>query len=192
MFPPVDYVIAHDTHKCKLFFIDHVRFFCDSLKMMAHRSVMSRNLARCVVPMLVLVIPTFQGCGASCSQPLTIWPPLGHVPEAVQYIEERTCDIFDFIDVERPDIIVGEEERPCGCYCAGVTTDGHMSYINPSCPTYSSHGTLGSVHELVHYLGHWHHDEYNGIVHSVMEPTVVSNSTLFVDDIEYIIERYCK
>lgn len=130
-------------------------------------------------------------CGCGGDDRITIWPPLGRVVEAVDFIESRTCDIFAFVDTQDPDIRVGFERR--ACTAGGATYAGAVSVTDPvACASVYVHFGLGcTVHELVHALGHWHHDDDAG---SVMHRTVPPDGLweLRADDVDFITRIYCQ
>lgn len=163
---------------------------------MAHNSVVSRNKALCAaVLVMVLATPPLVGCGVtSCAQPVKIWPPIGNVGEAVEHINSRTCEILSVESGEDVFIRVGWEER--GCWTAGAAKhDGYVaiSVTKEECQMTEYFRTGLVMHEVLHALGHWHHDEYVGYgPHSVMEP-VLGNAgwELLQHDIDWLMERYC-
>lgn len=139
-----------------------------------------------------LAIPTLlaialPACGGNPAT-LTFWPPIGRSVDAVNYIEERTCDFATFADVPAPDVTVKFESRECGCSCAGAS-EGRISITPPSCGIYGESLGLGlAVHETIHVLGHWWHDAEPP---SVMHPTVYRDWEIVDEDINWIIEEYC-
>ncbi len=118
---------------------------------------------------------------------LTIGPDIGHIREAVEHIESRTCTIFQFVE-HNPDITVNYDQRDCGAAGAGY---GRVSIPDPQrCGwVYDGWGVGLEVHELIHVLGHWHHDKAK--TDSVMAPGVRWDWEIWQEDIEFIMEGYC-
>lgn len=138
----------------------------------------------------VLTTISLSDCGGEPPQ-LSIWPQIGHAVEAVDYIESLTCDIFAWHETEKPDILVTYDTRECG-RCGAQP--GHISIVPPECGSYI-YDTFGlglAVHELIHVLGHWWHDEHvAGLPHSVMEPWVHTVWEITQDDIDFIKSEHC-
>lgn len=115
----------------------------------------------------------------------TIGPPIGAAPEAVAYIEELAgCDILTWCEIE-PDILVSFDTRSCGRAGAG---DGRIGINDPErCEWVEDLFGLGlAVHEIIHVLGHWHHDED---IYSVMNGTIQIEWYVEEEDIEWLRTR---
>jgi hypothetical protein len=163
---------------------------------MERNPVVSRNVTVRSILVTVLVILPHVGCGGtSCSQPIKVWPPLGNVEKAVKYINERTCNILAIENGEDVFIRVGWETR--GCWVAGAAKhDGYVAIsVTPEdCPMQEYYRTGLVIHEILHAIGHWHHDEYPGDgPHSVMEAVLGSAGwELMDDDIAWLVDKYCE
>jgi hypothetical protein len=132
--------------------------------------------------------------GRPIPEPLKIWPPLGNIPEAVEYINNRTCNILTIENGEDVYIRVGWETR--SCWLGGAATHGEyvsISVTPEECPMPDYLRTGLTIHEILHALGHWHHDEYSGEgPRSVMEPVLGNKGWEILDeDIQWLIDVYC-
>jgi hypothetical protein len=164
---------------------------------MERKDATSRSATmRSTLPIAVLVILPLVGCGGqSCAQPIKIWPPLGNVEKAVQYINSRTCDVLLIEGGEEVFIRVGWETR--GCWVAGANQQAdhvNISVTPIECSMSDYFRTGLAIHEILHSIGHWHHDSYPGYgTHSVMEPVLGNGGwDLWEEDVNWIKERYCE
>lgn len=131
-------------------------------------------------------------CGGDCEQgrrPLVIWPAIGRAIEAVQYVEDGTCDFLVFTDAVAPDITVHYDTRRC--WRAGASR-GRMSVVDEYRCGYDDIALEMAVHELLHVLGHWSHDPpVVGPTHSVMEPIAHRDWYIEQRDWKFLLANYC-
>ena len=139
----------------------------------------------------ILALLTATGCGARLirSQPMvTLWPPKPPIEEVVAFLELYTCDFMEVVETNDPTVLVRYDNRNPPCRSGGAS-NGRISIMNPACDISWEVIDGIALHELLHVLGHWHHDEDPG---SVMATTVGKSWEMDPEDFQWVIDTYCK
>jgi len=138
-----------------------------------------------------MLILTATGCGARMvrSQPMvTLWPPLPPIEEVVAFLELYTCDFMEVVETGDPTILVRVDRRKPLCSKGGASA-GRISILGGDCNVDTEIRDGLALHELLHVLGHWHHD-VDPV--SVMAPTIGYGWEVHPEDFQWIIDTYCK